>query len=152
MTIPPNSLQGHETFQYYKAGQASVLEYMASGLPYATQSTAAAGTPSKTEFPFVTKFFTIKNNGPGSINIGFTQNGVLGTNYFTLPESGSFSGDIRIIDLFVDAQSGTGSYEIVAGLTGILRRDFFILTGSFVGFSGSQALFGYKGFGYNGIG
>jgi len=152
MTVPPNLLQGHETFRYYKAGQQSVAEYMASGLPYATQSTAVAGTPAKIEFPFVTKFFTVKNNGSGDIFVGFTENGVLSTNRFSIPESGSFSGDIRVMDLFIEASAGTGSFEVIAGLTGILRRDFFVLTGSFVGFSGSQELFGYRGFGYSGVG
>lgn len=152
MTIPPNPFQAHETFQYYKAGQASVLEYMASGLPYATQSSTTAGTPSKIEFPFVTKFFTVKNSGPGPLYVGFTENGALGTNRFSIPESGSFTGDIRVKDLWLEADSGTVSFEVVAGLTGILRKDFMNLTGSFVGYSGSQETQGYRGFGYDGIG
>lgn len=152
MTVPKNPLQGHESFHYYKAGQFSAAEYIASGIPYATQSSATAGEPSKVEFPFVTKFFTVKNSGPGEMYIGFTANGVQGTNRFSLPESGSFTGDIRVKDLFFLASSGTGSFEVIAGMTGILRKDFFTLTGSFVGRSGSQEDFGYKGFGYNGIG
>lgn len=152
MTIPPNPFQAHETFQYNKAGQASVLEYMASGLPFATQSSATAGTPAKVEFPFVTKFFTVKNSGASDIFIGFTENGVLGTNRFSLAADESFSGDIRVKDLWIESSAGTTTFEVVAGLTGILRRDFFNLTGSFVGFSGSQETQGYKGFGYDGIG
>lgn len=151
MTIPPNPFQAPETFQY-RTGLNNVYEYMASGLPYATQSSVTAGTPERVEFPFVTKFFTIKNGGPDTLYIGFTENGVQGTNRFSLPPSGSFTGDIRIKDLFVDAESGTNSFEIIAGLTGILRRDYYNLTGSFVGFSGSQATEGYRGFGYDGIG
>jgi len=151
MTVPPNLFQGHEAFQVRKAGQASVLEYMASGLPYVTQSSATT-TPFRIEFPFVSKFFTIRNLGPGNLNIGFTQNGVLGSNRFTLATSGSFSGDIRVADLYLATSTGTTNYEVVAGLTGILRNDFFILTGSLVGFSGSQELYGYRGFGFEGIG
>lgn len=152
MTVPPNPLQGHETFRYWKAGQTSVAEYMASGLPYATQSAPTSGTAAKIEFPFVTKFFTVKNNGPGEVYIGFTENGVLGTNRFSIPESGSYTGEIRVMDLFLLSAGSTGSVDVIAGLTGILRRDFFVLTGSFVGFSGSQELFGYRGFGYSGVG
>lgn len=152
MTVPPNPLQGYESFRYAKAGQQSVAEYMASGLPYATQSAPTSGTPARIEFPFVTKFFTVKNNGPGTVFVGFTQNGVLGTNRFSVPVSGSYTGEIRVMDLFLLASSGTGSVEVVAGLTGILRKDFFVLTGSMIGFSGSQELYGYRGFGYNGIG
>lgn len=152
MTVPPNPLQGHETFRYWKSGQFSALEYMASGLPYATQSAVTSGTAAKIEFPFVTKFFTIKNNGAGTLFVGFTENGVEGTNRFSLPPSGSFTGDIRLKDLWFETDGGTTSFEVVAGLTGILRRDFLNLTGSFVGYSGSQETEGYKGFGYDGIG
>jgi len=151
MTVPPNPLQAHETFQYRKAGQASVLEYMASGLPYVTQSSVGT-TPEKIEFPFVTKFFTVKNTSANDLHVGFTENGVQGTNRFTLSTSESFTGDIRIRDLYLQSAGGTADFEIIAGLTGILRRDFFILTGSFVGFSGSQQDFGYRAFGYDGIG
>src|SRR5690242_18157561 len=100
MTLPPNPLQGYETFQYNRAGQQSVAEYMASGLPFATQSSQISGTPGKIEFPFVTKFFTIKNNSAVELRVGFTRNGVLGTNRFSLAPSGSYTGDIRVIDLF----------------------------------------------------
>lgn len=151
MTVPPNPFQAHETFQYKKAGQASVLEYMASGLPYVTQSTVGT-TPTAIEFPFVTKFFTVRNGTGGDLHVGFTANGVTGSNRFTLGTGESFTGEIRVKDLFVMAAAGTTDFEVIAGLTGILARDFFILTGSFVGFSGSQELFGYRGFGYDGIG
>ena len=135
-----------------KPGLNNALDYMASGLPFTTQSSVTAGTPERIEFPFVTKFFTIKNNGPVDLYVGFTENGVLGTNKFSLPASGSFSGDIRIKDLFVDTASGTNTFEVIAGMTGILRKDFYNLSGSFVGFSGSQETAGYRGFGYEGIG
>jgi hypothetical protein len=155
MVRPANPNQGTESFQYPPPGPSSVLEYQASGLPYVTQSSHVGDglTASRVEFPFVTKFFTIKNNGPGDLSIGFTLNGVLGTNVFTLPESGSFSGDIRVTDLYMAAVSGsTTEYEIIAGLTQIPRKNYFILTGALNGFSGSQELYGDRGFGYPGLG
>jgi hypothetical protein len=157
MVRPPNPNQSHESFQYPPPGPSSVLEYQASGLPYVTQSTApTAGTGSKVEFPFVTKFITVKNNGAGTLGVGFTENGVLGTNRFTLPPSGSWTGDIRVADIFFTTTAGSPPiYEVVAGLTQIPRRNWYILTGSLVAFSGTvaqQQAVGNRGFGYPGIG
>lgn len=154
MVRPPNPNQGHESFQYPSPGPSSVLEYQASGLPYVTAS-AASTSATKIEFPFVTKFFTVKNNGGDPLNVGFTENGVLGTNYFSIPSGSSYTGDIRVADLFL-ASDGTSNYELIAGLTQIPRRSWFILTGALNGFSGSvganQITYGFKGFGYPGIG
>jgi len=153
---PLNPNQGHESFQYPSPGPSSVLEYQASGLPYVTQSDATGGVASKIEFPFVTKFFTVKNNGADDLYVGFTENGVLGTNKFTIVPSASYTGDIRIADLFLSAPTTTASYEVIAGLTQIPRKNWFILTGALNGFSGSvganQITYGQKGFGYLGIG
>lgn len=158
MVRPPNPNQGHEASQWPSPGPSSVLEYQASGLPYVTASTVTGSDVVKIEFPFVTKFFTIKNNGPGDLAIGFTANGVaLGTNIFTVPMSSSFTGDIRLADLFLGTVGTTSSYEVIAGLTQIIRKNWFILTGALNGFSGSgplngQQAYGHRGFGYSGIG
>lgn len=155
MVRPPNPLQGHESFQYPSPGPSSVLEYQASGLPYVTQSTATTAA-SKVELPFVSKFFTVKNNGAGVLQVGFTENGVLGSNKFSIPSGSSFTGDIRTADLFFASDTGTVTYELIAGLTQIPRRNWFILTGALNGFSGSvganQITYGNKGFGYDGLG
>lgn len=157
MTIPPNPLQGREASQWPASGPNNVLEYQASGLPFITQSTApAAGAASKIEFPFVTKFLTIKNNGAGTLAFGFTSNGALGSNRFTVPPSGSWQGDIRVADLYVTTTAGSAPvYEVLAGLTQIPRRSFYVLTGSLTIFSGTQAQIlplGGRGLGYPGIG
>lgn len=143
------------TFYQQPSGPNNVLEYQASGLPYVTQS-ATPATPnvtSKVEFPFVTKFFFVKNDGPSPLQVGFTENGVLGTNKMTIPLSGTFSGDIRVVDLYLYAGGTATSYEVVAGLTGIPRRSFPRLTGSLDVYSGSaQDTHGYNGLGYLGLG
>jgi len=153
MIVPPNINQGHEAFQTPASGPSNVLEYQASGLPFVTQSTApAAGTTWQLKFPFVTKFFNIKNNGAGTLGVGFTANGTLGTNKFTIAPSSSFQGDIRVMDLFFTTAAGAAPvFEVVAGLTQIPRRNYYVLTGSLTAFSGTQAQLlplGNKGFGY----
>lgn len=143
------------TFYQQPSGPNNVLEYQASGLPYVTQSAtpSGAGNTGKVEFPFVTKFFFVKNIGPAPLDVGFTQNGVLGTNKMTLPVSGTYSGDIRVVDLHFYSAGTATNYEVVAGLTGIPRRSFPRLTGSLDVFSGSaQDTHGYNGLGYVGIG
>ena len=140
---------------YQPSGQHNAAEYQASGLPFVTQS-ATSGSPIEAttiEFPFVTKFFFVRNIGAIPLNVGFTANGVLGSNKFTLLTSQSFQGDIRVRDLFL-ASSGAASFEVVAGLTGIQRKNFPVLTGSLNIFSGSaQETLGFNGFGYpNGLG
>ena len=140
-------------FQYPSSGQNNVAEYQASGLPYVTHSQVAAGTVNQISFPFVVNGFNIKNNSSGILRVGFTRNGVLGTNYFSLPVSGAFEAKIRITDLFVTAEAGTLVYEVVAGLTSIVPTNFFILTGSYVGFSGSTiSPINSRYYGYDGIG
>lgn len=138
----------------YRTGQNNVAEYQASGLPYVTQSVATT-SPFNIQFPFVTNEITVKNNTAGLLRIGFTQNGVNGTNFFTLPVSGAYSGRLRVTDLFVRSETGTVNYEVVAGLTTIPRKEFYILTGALNVFSGSEQQildYGLKGLGFDGIG
>lgn len=140
-------------FQYPSSGQNNVAEYQASGLPYVTHSQVAAGTVTQIAFPFVTNFISIKNNSNGILKIGFTENGVINNNYFSLPVSGAFEGRIRVVDLFVTTDSGTVTYEVLAGLTSVVRNNFFILTGSYSGFSGSLSdQVNPRFYGYDGIG
>lgn len=139
----------------YKTGPNNASEYMASGLPYVTHSQAIAGTVSHIQFPFVTNELNVKNNYEGILRVGFTENGVLGTNYFSLPVSGTFGGKLRVTDLYVTAEAGTLDFEVMAGLTGIPRKDFYLLTGALNVFSGSEAQilqYELRGIGYDGIG
>jgi hypothetical protein len=138
----------------YRTGPNNVGEYQASGLPYVTQS-AVTTSPFNIQFPFVTNELTVKNNSDGTLRVGFTQNGVNGSNFFTLPVSGAYSGKLRVTDLFIRSETGTLTCEVVAGLTTIPRQDFYILTGALNVFSGSEQQildYGLKGLGYDGIG
>lgn len=156
MTVPPNVNQGHESFQYPPPGPSSVLEYQASGLPFVTQSVVVTGSVTQLQFPFVTKFIFVKNNSGGTLGFGFTSLGAQGSNKITLAPSGTWTGDIRVMDLFLTVSAGGNTtYEVLAGLTQIPRRNFFVLTGSLTYFSGTvaqQTAVGNKGFGYGPFG
>lgn len=138
------------SFQYPGPGPASTAEYMASGLPWVTSSTAVSGTVRRIDFPYVTSFFSIKNSSPsGNLVVGFTRSGTLGSNNFSLTPSMSFGADFRVKSIFLTAVSGTVNFEMLAGLTVIQTHKFPELTGS--SNPALSASFGLI-FGYDGLG
>lgn len=119
------------TYQSQTSGPQNPLEYMASGLPYFTQSLTPGGSATLLQFPFVSNFVTVKNDGGGDLYIGATQNGVLGANRFTVSAGDTITLDIRVKDFFLADGGSPVSYSLAAGMTGIIRKDFWTLTGSF---------------------
>lgn len=120
-----------------------------SGLPYVTASVAVSGSVFRIDFPYLTKNVVVKNIGPNTLAVGFTQSGTLGSNRLTLPTGTAFSMDFRIISLYLTALSSSCSYEVVAGLTTVRTRDFPTLTGSapIVSASVFTPYFSYDGIG-----
>jgi len=117
----------------YQSGLGSVGAYQASSRPFLSSSIAVlqSGTPVvKISFPTVTKFITVKNTGPvGSeeavLRVGFSENGIAGTNYFILENDESFSADWRVSAVYmrVDAGSFNATASVIAGETGIDARE-----------------------------
>ena len=73
----------------YGVGISNVGSYQVSGIPYATSSIAvpsSAGTPTEITFPDVTQRIFVSNiNTASPLRVGFSSNGVKGTNYFIIP-------------------------------------------------------------------
>jgi hypothetical protein len=113
-----------DIFQY-KAGISNVGSYQVSGIPWATSSLTAPSTasaPLQVSFPSITKFIVVKNVATGSVKVrvGFSANGVAGSNYFLLDKDESFQGDIKVSSIYLLSNNGTQvPVSIVAGLTGI---------------------------------
>ena len=105
-------------------------EYQVSALPFATSSTAVTTSTTKVEFPFVTRFFTVRNTSAFTLGVGFTNSGALGGNRFTLPPSGSYANEHRVKDLYLIGVDGNSTFEVVAGLTMIDRTMMPTLTAS----------------------
>jgi hypothetical protein len=106
-----------------------VPAYQVSAVPFVTSS--AVTTVNQVSFPYVTRFFTIQNNSSLALRFGFTQLGVQGTNYFTIPSGSNYTGEIRTDRLFLSSSTAASiSYSIIAGLTGVPTRNFSIITGS----------------------
>jgi hypothetical protein len=120
------------SFNYPTSGQANVAEYMASGLPWVTASNVTTASV-RIDFPMVTSNITIRNNSPaasGALKVGYTANGVSGSNFFLLEGQQTLSADVRTKSLFVMSASGSIAYSVHAGLTMIDPRGFPVLTGS----------------------
>ena len=70
----------------YGVGISNVGSYQVSGIPYATSSIAvpaSSGTPTVITFPDVTQRIVVEHVATGSdMRVGFSSNGVKGTNYF----------------------------------------------------------------------
>ena len=134
-----------------KPGPNAVAEYQLSSLPFATASSVTTSSVVQLSFPYVTRFLTVKNTGTGYMAVGFTSNGVQGTNRFTLPPSGSETKEFRLKDLFLLGVSANTTFEVVAGLTMIESRMLPTLTGS-AAYGVASASSDLSGFGYAGLG
>jgi len=125
-------------------------EYVGSALPFVTSSTAnnisAGGMPHRIEFPYVTRWIVINNNGDGgagtpALRVGFTSRGVFGmsgdaANHFQIGEGmGSARLEVKTKEIFVVGVGGSPAYNVLAGYTNIPTKNIPVLTGS-AGFEG----------------
>lgn len=143
--------------QYPKSGLNNSAEYQIGGLPFATASTLeTTSSVQQLSFSYVTKFVTVKNvGGPapysGTLFVGFTHSGTLGSNRYSLTPSASYTADFRLKDLFLMGETAPISYEVIAGLTLIEARQLPTLTGSaaagVASASADLSIFGYPGLG-----
>lgn len=102
------------------AGFSSVSEYQVSAMPWVTASTIT-GTKLH-RFPWVTRYFVLKNEGPGSMKVSFSETGFSTSNYFNVDTSGSLSLEVRVKELFLSGAGGT-AYNLFAGLTTIKSNE-----------------------------
>jgi hypothetical protein len=119
-------------FEFHKAGLNSAGNYMMSGVPAISGAIAVPaandgdGTGLQLSFPTVTRTLTVRNDGGNVLRVGFAASamsgaaGQDGTQYFTLPSSGSFSEDWRVTDVWLMSDDDTvAKATIIASLTGI---------------------------------
>jgi len=111
-------------------GYNNASEYSVPGIPWVTSSTTGVNEIIRYSFPLVSNSVVVKNSTVSSNNLraGFTANGLMGSNYLELVPGESIAMDVRITDLFVSGSSTT--HTVYAELTGILRAQGLVLTGS----------------------
>tara|TARA_R100001086_G_scaffold26660_1_gene12489 strand:- start:125 stop:523 length:399 start_codon:yes stop_codon:yes gene_type:complete len=102
-----------------EVGINHVPAYQVSGRPFASSSTdGRSGTVVKVEFPFVTRWiYVVNSDGSNAATVGFSENGLGGTNFFKV-KSGTSSEvlDLKISELYL---TGSSDLTVVAGLTTI---------------------------------
>jgi len=104
----------------YKAGLRNVGSYQASGNPYVSGGIdARAVTAPVLNLPSVTRWVVISNNdGSNPCKVGFSQNGIEGSNYLTVPVSSiSPRLEVRVTQLFL---TGSSNVDVMCGLTSIV--------------------------------
>jgi len=127
------------TRQYYdhKTGLGNVGSYQASGRPFLSSSIniTSSNDVVKIQFPSVSRFVTIKNEGPAASNevqirAGFSENGVNAvenTNYLLLDNQESFSADYRVTTVYLRVHPTGGTINatasVIAGLTSINKNE-----------------------------
>lgn len=103
-------------------GLNHVPAYQVSGQPFATGSINAS-TAVKVEFPYVTRWIYVKNNGADDCKLGFSQNGVENSNFITIhhTHTNQLDGHSLVFDLKVSEiwLSGSNNVDVLAGLTSI---------------------------------
>lgn len=106
-------------------------EYQVAGWPFVTSSVATT-SPAAVVFPQVTQWFQVRNqDGTNALRIGFTAEGVDGTNYFLVPPTAATSADgmtpvysIKCKELWVRSAASTANYSVIAGLTNVDGSEF----------------------------
>jgi hypothetical protein len=118
----------------YPPGLGNVSSYQVSGKPFAQgnlTAPASSGTPLKVAFPSVTswvKILPVTGSSSTHLRIGFSENGVKGTNYFRYLAGNNFNHELasaaplqlKVTELyFLADDTATVNFDVVAGLTGI---------------------------------
>ena len=121
----------NETMQWPNPGLGSVGSYQMGGIPYASASITVptnVGPVLKIQFPYVTKFVTVVNEGVApapAIRVGFSALGTTGSagggtnNYFVLDIGQSYTAEMKVSKVFLLGHTVATSASVIAGLTGI---------------------------------
>jgi len=132
----------HATIYRYGAGLQNVGSYQVGGIPYLTGTLVDPDNPNlgevKITFPFVTKNVLVVNtSGTVPLRVHFNSatdgNVIGGHHFFTLldeKDSVTFNQKCEEVFISLETAAATGSFELVADLTGIQASQMFALTGA----------------------
>jgi hypothetical protein len=116
----------YKNLEWQYPGLSDVGSYQMGGIPFATGNVPVAAVGASTTqiaFPNVTKFVTVVNETTGTnaqMRVGFSSNGVKGTNYFLLDNGESYTGEWRLTNIYLMGNSAVApTASVVAGVTNI---------------------------------
>ena len=104
-----------------------VPSYQVSGKPF-VQQVSVATTATQLVFPSVTRWIKITNATSSDIQVGFSKEGIDGTEHdywYTIPgiskadENSTGVWELRCKEIWLKSSSGTQAISVVAGLTDI---------------------------------
>lgn len=105
----------------YKPGLGNAASYEVSGIPYVTGGLNPAGGEIALSFPQVTRWVVVSNTdatAANTVKIGFSSNGVGGSNYYLLSGSQTTPRlEVKVTELYLNGASTNVS--VMAGLTSI---------------------------------
>ena len=111
----------------YSPGVGSVGQYQMSGKPFCSGGinvSSATGSIFSIEFPAVTSWIYISNHDSHDLRVGFSENGIKGSNYFLVHKRNDaiptqvFNVRCKTIFLAGDT-TAVDDISVFAGLTGI---------------------------------
>ena len=120
-----------------EVGINHVPAYQVSGVPFASGNLDATSGLQIT-FPYVSRWVEVVNTSNAVLKVGFSQNGLGGTNYFEVPISSSLGPlEVKVSEIHLNG-GASGKTSVVAGLTGILPQR--LNTSSGTSWSGSSGV------------
>ena len=106
----------------YSPGLGNAASYQVSGIPWVSGGIeCSANGEQVVNLPSVSSWVMVVNNG-AACRVGFSQNGIVNDNYFTLQALANGSPatvgplDLKVTQVWV---SGSADVDVVAGLTSI---------------------------------
>ena len=102
----------------YNAGLGNSGAFTGAGIPFVSGGIDASSTTRKVNFPSVTQWVVVSCARSAECKVGFSANGVGGTNYMIVP-SGSLSPrlQVKVTELYI---GGPGTnVSVMAGLSSV---------------------------------
>lgn len=114
------------------SGGGFVAEYQVAPAPWVTQSSIPAGGADVVvgyNFDPIARHVRFLNHDSGSMKLGFSRNGINGSNYLLVPTSASVDLSCRFTSLFIKGTTGQ-NYSLFVGQTGIPQKNHAVVTAS----------------------
>lgn len=114
------------TYNILRPGLSNAASYQSSGVPFVSGGLSvpdSGSAPIQISFPAVTKKIIIQNVGAHDLKMGFSQNGVTGTNYLTVVKKGDpqdkLELEVKCTSVFLISAGSATTAEVAAELTNI---------------------------------
>lgn len=133
--MPGKAFQNDVGMYTYSPGLGHVPAYQVSGIPFVTGGITVSSTPLQISFPYVTSWFYITHHSVNDLRVGFSANGVNGTNYFIVPGTTQTAGQnnysmtvvlpVKCSSIYLkrDNSSDVTTVSVIAGLTAISTNE-----------------------------